>query len=543
MIKGLIGVFVLFSCSLSAKSLLLKNEGIIDIGHREEATEIVVPKEKIIREPNIDLVENKIVYQERDKSPLYDCETDFINTETCTQDREICPTQEEYQDGYSVKHNVNKLFTKMCPFGTVKSGEKCYQDSNNDGTPDYLKKINYEYLLSNNGSSSPAGWGGLLSLYHISVGNYQYKFYAEKADNYKVRIQADNYSTIHINNNKIHSDTSDDWREEKPKYINLNKGEHTIKISAGNYDGPHGVAVAIYDSSNSLIWNTRKGQLIEYNDCKIGFMEDGDFCYILSECPKNTTEQGDGSCKLEYDWYEYKCPTDTNEYSATWSATDQGGDCGSPTCTNSPNPPTNNCVRAYYTCPINSNLKCGKTLNTSGICEDGYVWNSNRCERVESYCGDSFYNSTLDVCQDITEYQKLCPNQDQTYNPSTDECEASRVACTTGEYSSMNSMCQIDFVPECFQDGYVYNPLTEICENSEAPICPNGYTYDGEDVLCIGQMTMCGPGHTYNESLKKCEMDACTIEGVRNNGTMCQTDILCDGTFSNGICIPNTIQP
>jgi len=542
MYKNLIIVLFLTN-SLFAISPFLENKGIVDIGTKTATTEIEVPMEYIYTEANQTIIDNEIIYLERLQSELFDCEIDFLETQTCPHGITECPSYEEFDDGYSTKHHVVKSFVKICPASTVQSAQKCYEDSNNNGISDYLKKINYEYVLSNSGSSSPAGWGGLLASYNISVGDYTYKFYAPKNDKYKVRIQTDNYATIDIDNNQIHSDTSDYWGEESPKYVDLNSGEHTIKISAKNYAGPHGVAVAIYDSSDDLLWNTRSGQILEYNECKEGFIAEGDYCYIASKCPDNTTEQSDGSCKMEYDWYSYHCYSDSNYYTNTWQVRETGQDCGNPTCTNGPTPPSNNCVRVDYTCPIDGNKNCGKTTASDVDCGVGYVWNDNRCERIETYCGSSTYNAAQDICQNITHYEKLCVNPTDVYDVNKNKCVSNTEICKNGAYDPNTRTCYMSFKAKCELEGYIYDVSTETCIDEDKDICDPQYNYIVSENICKGTMTMCASDEIYNSTSKQCEKSKCGILDTTDSGTQCETNSLCDGIITSiGKCLPNTIQ-
>lgn len=77
------------------------------------------------------------------------------------------------------------------------------------------------------------------------------------------------------------------------------------------------------------------------------------------------TDRANGECRLDttYSYYNYSCPTDTNQYGFTYTAVNVGGNCNATTLAglmdtnsdgigdscNSPTPPTNNCQRKSYT--------------------------------------------------------------------------------------------------------------------------------------------------------------------------------------------------
>lgn len=415
-------IVLTINSTLFAKNKFLLNNGIIDIGHFSTSTLVEVPKDEILTDPSTKIVPNKLTYNERLQSEKYECETDFLNTETCIVQQNICPSSTEYADGYSIVNHANKSLYKLCKIGHIKDGNKCYIDENKDGLKDYS--------------------------YYARTGGYK-----------------------------------------------------TEEISGKTY------------------------------------------YYLDPECPSNTDEQSDGSCTMKYNWYSYLCPTDINKYGAIWKAKDTGSDCGNLSCTNSITPPKDNCVRATYTCPLNPNQKCGKTLNTISSCESGYTWNNNRCERIESFCGSSVYNATLDICQDITHYSKLCSDSNQTYNPSTDLCETKQVACENGKFDKKVNSCVMDFIPVCEIQGYVYNSISDTCENPTLPICKTQYNFESSTGDCKGEMTMCETGYIYNEEIDRCEKELCNILNTNDSGTRCETQALCDGVITqNGNCIPNTLR-
>lgn len=532
-IYGIFIVFLISQSSLYGSSKFLLNNGIVDIGHKKESSEIEVPKERIINEPSMQITENKLTYQKRIQSQKFDCETDFLGTETCTQQQTVCPSNSEYTDGYSVAHHVSKDFIKQCPLGTIVDGNRCYLDENRDGEKDYyyyVKSGRYVWSGVYLNSSRNVNESGTVTI--PAKGYLEVRHYSPQAcdnDNNHVVVKIDNVSKI------------DTWCRRSKDTGNVivyrNDTDSSVSVPYYYFDGHAGGG---WDKSYFLEYIYGPNKIIS----KDGFIEEeiGGKIYLYSgtQCPNNTIEQSDGSCVMEYDWYSYLCPTDVNIYSGVWQPVDSGSDCGNITCTNSATPPSNNCVRLNYTCPLDPNQKCGKTLNTIGTCNDGYVWNSNRCERVESFCGSSFYNASLDICQDVTRYEKLCKNSNEVYNKATDKCETGTDACVDGIYDANLNKCVMDFVPECTTQGYTYNKVSDMCEDANSPICETQYNYDG--VSCKGEMTMCATGFSYNEVLNKCEKDVCDILNTSDSGTRCEAPSPCIGTVSNGKCIPDTIQ-
>jgi hypothetical protein len=529
-------VLLLFiSVDSFAANKFLNKKNIIDIGHNAESNEIEVPKQEIIKEPNIKSIENIIVYEKRIQSEKFDCQTDFLNTETCPEEQNICPSNVEYVNGFSTAHKVSKKYLKICDSSQIKDGDRCYYDGNKDGIKDsaHLIKsggyvwrnyfLNHENFVRKESSVNINPYG------YIEVRHFSNE--ACDDDDNHVLVKINTVEKINVScgvskdtgYRKVYKNTSSSM-----KSVNyLLQDSH----SGGGYDNSN-MQMYIYNYSISV----PSGYSIEEDTGNYYFYKDG-------YCPNGSIEQSDGSCLLEYYWYSYSCPSELNEYGIAWNVINSGFDCGNSSCTNSPIPPENNCVRIRYSCPFDSTVKCGKTENKIDFCQDGYVMNNGICERIESYCGDSFYNSVLDVCQNITKYNKLCGDENEQYDPSKNLCISSNVACENGTYSSEYNNCLMDFVPVCNTEGYIYNKVSGICEKADAAICEEQYNYDQESGKCVGEMSLCPTGLTYNSSTKKCEQLVCTVLNTSNDGIKCETSVLCDGTLtSNGTCIPSSIK-
>jgi hypothetical protein len=510
-----------------------QNQGIVDIGHKEESNELEVPKEMIISEPSMILTENKLTYQKRIQSERFDCETDFLGTETCSQQQSACPSNQEFTDGYSVAHHVVKNFLKQCEAGTILDGNRCYLDENNDGIKDYFyytKSGGHVWsgvFLNNENNVKKEGNVVVPARGYLEVRHYS----PEACDDDR------NHVVVKINNiTKI-----DTW-------CGLSKDTEDVIVYRNNTTSAVSVSYFYYDSHSGGGYDKSYFEEFIYAPNRImirdGFIEekiDGRiYLYSITHCPNGSVEQPNGSCAMEYDWYSYLCPSEVNIYNGAWQVVNSGSDCGNIICTNLSTPPTNNCIRLNYTCSLDPNQKCGKTLNTIGACSDGYVWNNNRCERIESFCGGSFYNAILDICQDVTRYEKLCKNDNEIYNKITNICETGVEACGDGVYDENIDECVMDFIPECRTQGYVYNYVSGVCEDTAKSICETQYNYEGS--YCRGEMTMCRTGYSYNEELNRCEQDACDILNTSDSGNRCETPSQCIGVVHNGKCIPNVVQ-
>jgi len=535
-----------FAVNVDAANFLLGNQGIIDIGHNQELNETVVPKQKVENEPSLTIVKNKIVSKERLYSQKFDCETDFLRTETCSQSKTVCPSNEEYTDSYSTANNVTKTYIKLCPERTILEGNKCYSDENQDGVKDFYYYIQTLSSIWKNVRLSGFDWKEEVGVVEIPPGSYL----AVRHHGRGLCDDDTNRIIISVNNNLIIDSWCNEYKTPEELLINPIGSKDTGELLAYTNDTNSSVSVPFQYKSehgSSRGWDFSyldqyiyvKSRILERDSFLEERIDNNVYLYIETSCPDNTIEQADGSCLMEYDWYSYSCPAELSIYNTAWQVINAGGDCGNPTCTNSATPPPNNCVRPNYTCPIDSNQKCGKTLNIAGICDSGYVWNTNRCERIESYCGTSFYNSALDKCQNITEYMKLCLSG-EIYNPITNDCESAVDACVNGVYNSGTNQCEELPTITCSANGYTYNRLSKKCEDISSPPCKSGYSV--KDGICFGSMVVCQSGSIYNDITKKCESERCGQYGTVDSGINCGISAICDGVIIGSKCIPNTVQ-
>lgn len=527
---------LIFNNNLYGVNPFLLNDGIVDIGRISTTNQIEVPKELVLKEPQIEEVPNKTIYNERLQSPLVDCETDFLGTEICPTNRQECPSNEELTDGYSTVHHINKSFIKLCEPGHIKNANRCYVDENGDGQKDYTyyrKTGGYKWsgvYLSGSRSVSRKGTVTIPAYGYLEVRHYSPQ--ACDDDNNYVRIDIEGITI-------------------KSTWCGGSRDTGYIKAYENTTGSPKNIDYYYYDRHSGGGWD--KSYFLEYiyaphGTVPIGYITEEIsgkiYYYKNSTCPSNTEEQPDGSCKMEYDWYSYHCPTESNYYENLWQVVNTGEDCGNASCTNSATPPENNCVRVDFVCPIDSNLKCGKTVVDTVDCGDGYVWNNNRCERLESYCASSTYNSAKDICEDIATYTKLCINDGDVYSTSLNKCISNTEICKDGTYDSVTHSCITPFEAACNSTGYIYDSFTETCSDSSIALCSdNQYSYNSGTSQCIGTMTPCVTGYSYNVKTNKCELERCGSLGTLDTDLRCEKDSACVGTVTaDGKCIPSVVQ-
>jgi hypothetical protein len=527
-------IFLFFlPISLFGANPLLKSQGIVDIGKVSEYSRIEVPKEYISVEPNILSAPNQIIYSPRIQSELFACEIDFLGTTICPVEKIECETNEEYQDGYSTKHTTTKSFVQICPPNTIKVGAKCYADENNDGIKDYTY---YHLASSKRVWSTSLRWAqkvehtiskNLKPYSYIKITHRSRKAcdndrnYFKVKVNGKITINRNCRSGVNISNVQVYKNSTSNYRSVDLYY-------------SDQHGWLGGDSTTLTEYTYELISQPPIGFIIE----EVGSTF---YSYTNTRCPNDTTLQSDGSCKMTYDWYSYHCPLETNYYEKGWVVVDSGGDCGHSSCVNSSTPPANNCVRVNYSCPINSSSKCAKGEALDKSCEEGYSYQNSRCERDEPYCGNGTYNSSKDICEDITSYEKLCLNSSDTYSAAIDKCQSSTKICPQGTYDSTLGTCTQEYNISC-DEGYTYDESKQSCIGEDLEICQNGYRYDESRNSCISDVTICAVDEEYDESTNSCTKSLCQLDGVSTGETRCESEVVCDGILrEDGRCIPNEV--
>lgn len=533
MFKQILLLFLFLNIQLFADRGFLGKEGIVDIGTKEISKEIEVPAQYVQSDPITKIVPNEIVYKEREQSELFDCEIDFLGTKTCPIATTDCPSFEEFTLGYSQKHTTVKYPEKLCGSNEIKVGNKCYLDNDKNGLRDeffYTEKTVHSY-------------GNSIS--RTTVNRYHNETLAPFSEVYFLVSSGNTcdpdltYYQGFINGTSVFSGNTCSAR---------NTGwRHSFTNNTGNIINAQ---IRTYSYHTWKGWDTYsiyyKIRLLN-KPFPLGYKKEtnGSIIYLYKEavCPANTTLQADGKCKMQYDWYSYHCPTDTNIYTNPWIVRNPGKDCGNPTCTNSSTPPSNNCVRVNYTCPLDSNQMCGKTVNNNVDCGTGYIYKDYRCVREEPYCGEYTYNAAKDICENIQQNNKKCLNSNETYDLELNKCVSQNPVCLNGsKWNDTTGMCEDDFEVACKQEGYVFNKTSGLCENKSIPICPEQYRYDTTLSACVGEMTFCAPDEVLNEETKMCEKNVCGTHSTINSNGRCETSALCNGTLTaSGTCIPSNI--
>lgn len=545
--------------SLFAENVLLKNNGIVDIGRTQSTTKIEVPKREKITEPKMQTILNIVAYQGRNQSTRVDCETDFLGTTGCPIDDAVCPSFEEFANGSSIQHHIIKTFQKYCPTNTIKDGSKCFLDKNRDGKKDiysgYLSVENKNILTKTWWNNSVWDDDTNTQVFVPSTGSktitigaktyFYLKFITTGSGSKRI-----NQGTAKINGKNV-IDYSDQYKVkagtwEFATYSTFYKNAQALKIdySISSYDPGTEVARPLITYTTKTC---SRGELVKGNSCLLhcptGFINDGDFCSKKAVCPLHTKEQSTSSCIMEYNWYSYECPSATNIYEIPWKVINSGMDCGNPSCTNNKVPPSNNCARVNYSCPTNNLLKCNKTITKNIALPAGFILRNGRSERIIPYCGKNTYNAVLDICENITKYTKLCSNPNETYNPTTNKCETGLKACSHGIYDPTARLCVDNFLVSCPSSGFSYNYENGMCENLSKPKCNKLYSFEPATNACRGSMKACDINYFYNKKTKECEKDTCFNFNTVNSNSRCETASLCDGTLTKiGTCIPARIQ-
>ena len=554
---------MLFSL-IQAKSKLLHNEGVVDIGVKATTSEIEVPKEYVLSEPIKTTIPNEIVYSNRIQSDRFDCEQDFLGNELCPVEKTVCPATEEFSNGYSTSHHVKQSYVKLCDSNSILDGVKCYFDGNRDSVKDSAAIrdfIDYDVTLgfmidkeSNNFEAVFADANGEKLHTYFSAGgapavpatfvDYNVSGGYETLSAYAVTIPrgTSNYYTFW---------TKAEYEAFYPANWWITESSQNMTIALGAKSNSAGLRNYQYTSVEIGGTRVRSMPFLIYypvrrqHSCPSGYTLEVSTmqCYKLSRCPDNTLVQPDGSCLMEYDWYSYHCDAVNNVYDKPWQAISNGGDCGSVVCTNSSIPPVNNCVRGTYVCPTDAKTVCAKSTFGQRQCNDGYVYNNNRCERVESFCGVYTYNPVLDICQDIKNYPKYCVSVNDNYDVTRDACVGNTKICEVGTYNALSNVCEMEFKASCLKQGYVYDTISQRCVNATLELCKyNGYTYDPAKGACVGFSTMCDTGYTYSPLINKCLQATCTTLNTTDKNSRCETANICIGTITaDGRCIPTVV--
>ncbi len=205
----------------------------------------------------------------------------------------------------------------------------------------------------------------------------------------------------------------------------------------------------------------------------------------------------------------------------------------------------NKCIK--YVCPENYQYDENNKICIKFNCISGYTFDNTLKKCINNNkCNDNYiYDNGL--CKKF-----LCePNF--TLDPETKKCKANNPEgeCLNGTYNTDTKKCELCqgniingkcFNSDCNENNiiddkcYVCNnnsTLYKVGEEYKCISCPDGYTYDVNNNICVSndkycndkittenKCKQCPSGHTYNEQTKKCINEQCN-----NNNTL---------TFKNG---------
>lgn len=289
------------------------------------------------------------------------------------------------------------------------------------------------YALNRSGSPAPAGWGGILSSYHVTVGTFNDKFYAATAGTYTISAQIDNYGTVYLDGTAIMSPNN--WPSIYTYSKALTVGEHTLRTVSGNYDGPWGTAVTVKDPNGVVIWNIRTGQ----TTCNAG---DG-YPTANQTCVNTLIVTKPSNCTSPYTSVTSggKCSKTTTcplgNYTCTPTATSGGGTIENTDTTQGQNDKTangtydatGNCVGQIYIFN-GKDMRCrppGMQTGYSDCCTKTDAWlGLKQCDtneqalgkaRVASGTGDGYCHYIGDYCAEEWNLglTKICVQKRNTY--------------------------------------------------------------------------------------------------------------------------------
>ncbi len=328
---------------------------------------------------------------------------------------------------------------------------------------DYTATVNHaDYVLNNNGSSASHPWGGLLSQYHISVGTYNYKFYALIAGVYNFYISADNEGKFYIDDKQTSLVSNSNWTTSNHGTKYLEVGEHEIKITSANWGGPHGVSAKITSPTGQMVWNSRTGQN-SWSDCPAG--------YSGNPCKKIVT----------YIYTKMTCDNeDINTQGFGWEFVNIAENDGTkidPNTNNindltadvsSHNTAENLCKRKYQECTID--CESPLTLDVaSGKCVMDYY---TSCQNK-----GMIYNIDLNICEKDNQCSNLLARKDS----------ASEYCVMPAECNVVNGICNEDVLKTCSDSTFTYNPISNKCEKPIGCTASQILLADGKcgsDVYC-----------------------------------------------------------
>lgn len=442
--KKTILIIMLASLSLfGATNQLLKQVtgSIVDIGYQNPKTSYqqTVVKEWATYDMLLKEI-NNVIFTKARVIENFDCETDYLGRENCTEQSQTCIKNMETSDGYATKFQKILLATST----------KTQVAKNSCTSNDYTACENESYFIPGClwGWHLAANWYGCGKAFSVHPHHWtDYGYFG------------DDYTTP--------KNILDSWGSVR--------NEFTYK--------PY---------NTCLDYNTVKYTC--HPDFKIKKLADGSYTcekrYSYSEykCFEDTNiydrhwtgpvVNSGGDCNGQCVGYDCKCNPET--------------------------PPKDNCVRGNFTCPTDPSRLCTITTDDKASVDNtinGYIYDKGNSELIkktiekEKTCeGNLVFNTTTEKCEKDNSY--VCLNNLFSFNEEIKEC-LKPVQCDG--ILDENGDCVIEAITSC-ENGYRFNKENGYCESS--PICDKG-EYDSVRNLCSDEIP-CPTGYTYSSTLKTC---------------------------------------
>lgn len=375
--------------------LLEKGATIKDIGSAQHVQYIQTPFTQISYPPTLNIVNNVIVYTSREITSA-GCNIDDLDHETCPLDKEQCPVTKEYVTGSSVRGEeylscgaLHSSSVYNAPLGkcelpsNVAKVCKTYTGSIYDSPTDKcVTTTNYRAPITSYQTVQGKFWwcGDSCNVYQLPN--------AMMAVEQNSVIQAAGGTYIKITGKRPRGAFSSYYNFQtdivQPIYMNVNNGAW-MKINPGeNFEAFY---KGILTASGETQSGGGKPTVYFKTDIPVYTCNAGDRQYVVNstpwcehiaysapKCDVNFFPERDYAVcrgdKQKYSFYTYVCPTSTNIYDNGYTPLDPGGDCGENSLTidansdgvmdqcNVSTPPTGNCERVNYICPLNAAKPC-----------------------------------------------------------------------------------------------------------------------------------------------------------------------------------------
>lgn len=412
--------------------LMTQGEAITDIGNAHSQY-IEVPLERISYTPNIQFVNNVLVYSDRVITAA-NCDVDLLKHESCPLDRTECAATLEYTNGRStagtgiipcsVLHpsaywdgNLGKCVLTgsnagLCPVGFSfnYANQNCVKTT--DTTPTASPQT-YTVTINNAEESGKLDFAyrRVARLNGATYVNTEYVYpYPQYSPTYYFNQLYGyiKYSSNHSNAFTIKQTSLNPERHFYGHLLPRTSVTTELMVSSADFVSWHFGFLAnstrySSDVSPKISLNGNADNsphihnyplAVDFNYNKISCNNGGILTYIngTTICRTTTTTSpqcnkayfptySNGQClgdRKYYTYYTYQCPLDANAYGNKYGVINAGGDCGALNLKYDTNndgikdhcnyqtPPTNNCKRVNYVCPLDSTKICTEGVKTGG---------------------------------------------------------------------------------------------------------------------------------------------------------------------------------